>query len=341
MNGHQNDNTKDTLSTIQKIVKESNLQEGVITNPERIISPTNKVEKLVVEISPKVAEALLLATDESVQRKITQSSVFKYTELMKNGRFIYNHEPLIQDIHGNILNGRHRLTACVSSGVSIVMDMVKGANPNIMASLDDGRVRSGGDVISMQVNGKAYHGTVANAIAFLCGYIENKAVSRGGNVDRKTLSNFEMVQFVAKNLEVTYDLYDTAREIHKGKAFIPRGDAAGFYFLLSKINPTLARKFFIDGILLGLGITADSPIFYTRQKLIDSSNANRRNSLRLTKREKFILLIRAWNDYFTNDDKMSTKSYHVHVKTVPEIEGLELDNIGIEMIQNVTDDLKD
>lgn len=306
---------------IEKVSKSKSFEATSVVTDESVITiPSDKVVKITALMTPTAAEALLEMTDASIQRKLTPSSVRQYRQLILDGEFLYNHEPIIQDWDGNIINGRHRLTACVQAGIPIVVDMVKGANPAIMSSLDDGKVRSKADIVSMTVDGISYHNSVAKAINFIKQYKGNRTLAVGGNRSRKPFTNLQLKKFIDANQEVTFDIYECAKEIHNGTHLVGRGELTGFYYILRKVNPEMAKRYVIDGIVNGVGIEDDSPIAYVRQKLLEVKMSRAKS---LTMRDKMVLLIKGWNDFIGNDGKMSTASYKTSAKVVPKIFGYD------------------
>lgn len=88
-------------------------------------------------------------------RKICESVVVIFTRDMINGDWIFNHQPIAFDKHGNLVDGQHRLAAVVRSGVSIWMVVCFDSTRD---GIDIGRRRSIADIITLQGD----HGKVTN-----------------------------------------------------------------------------------------------------------------------------------------------------------------------------------
>lgn len=98
-----------------------------------------------VKVTPSMASELL--KKNSNNRRINQGIVANYASMMINGKWKEDTFELIKiDLNGNILDGQHRLTAIVKSGISINLHLVDGMEENVFDVLDTGKKRNTTDI---------------------------------------------------------------------------------------------------------------------------------------------------------------------------------------------------
>ena len=96
----------------------------------------------VMKITPALAESWLMSN--TFNRTISASVVNKYANDMKSGNWHLNHQGIAFDNNNVLVDGQHRLTAVVKSGVTVDMLVTYGAS---RVGVDELRVRSAYDVI--------------------------------------------------------------------------------------------------------------------------------------------------------------------------------------------------
>lgn len=75
-------------------------------------------------ITPEMAEAYL--ANNFKHRDIKESKVDKYVETLKNGEWRFNGKVITFNKDGVLMNGQHRLSAVVKSGIPIKTLVVRG-----------------------------------------------------------------------------------------------------------------------------------------------------------------------------------------------------------------------
>lgn len=100
----------------------------------------------VRNITPEMAFELLTKNTKNY-RRIHVPTVKYYAKEMQEGRWEMNGEPIQFAEDGTLLNGQHRLTAIVESGVTVPLLVVTGVKKDV-AIYDDGKTRSPMDVAS-------------------------------------------------------------------------------------------------------------------------------------------------------------------------------------------------
>lgn len=96
----------------------------------------------VMKITPALAESWLMSN--TFNRSLSSAVVNKYANDMKSGNWHLNHQGIAFDDCNVLVDGQHRLSAVVKSGVTVDMLVTYGAS---RVGVDELRVRSSYDVI--------------------------------------------------------------------------------------------------------------------------------------------------------------------------------------------------
>jgi hypothetical protein len=117
----------------------------------------NTVTSNAVLITPAYAQHLLdetaIANDalypEKLNRPVNPDLVWKYAHDMMKGRWLLDGKTIILDETGAVLNGQHRLLACIEADRSFETWLVKGVDRNVRHTIDSD-CRSLSDVLTMK-----------------------------------------------------------------------------------------------------------------------------------------------------------------------------------------------
>lgn len=121
------------------------------------MTPSTKRKVKVVLVTPEIAERWL-NTCNTHNRPIRNNVVNKYTDAMKKGDWRLTAEPIAfcypytdstgKQMKETLINGQHRLWAVVNSGTSVGMTVWWGCEPNEFEVIDQGAMRTYGDVFA-------------------------------------------------------------------------------------------------------------------------------------------------------------------------------------------------
>jgi len=165
----------------------------------------------IVNVTPEIAENYLRFNNKN--RDSSQSNFKFIVNEMLSGRFLENGESIIFDKYGILKDGQHRLKAIAQTGKSYNLCVVRGVEPDVMATLDTGKNRSAGDVLSL--NGFQNANKMAALIIAINRYAENKSkgqVVQGNKNYRFTnqlvleycQSNYDWLIEIIKNTDRIY-----------------------------------------------------------------------------------------------------------------------------------------
>ncbi len=99
-------------------------------------------------ITPELAEQWL---ERNVRnRPMSENTVIAYGLDMLEGRWQHDGAPIRFDTDGNLIDGQHRLKACIDSGVSFEKDVIFGLPPGAILTIDIHRPRTSGHIAAIQ-----------------------------------------------------------------------------------------------------------------------------------------------------------------------------------------------
>lgn len=225
-------------------------------------------------ITPMHAEDFLRRN--SINRKVMPSRVKFYADLMAQNRWMVNGETIQFDINGNLLNGQHRLKACILSGCSFQTYVVRGLPCDVMHTLDTGKHRTAGD--ALQILGSVNTTTLAAAITWILRY-------KNGTAARTTYSHGEIIEFWGKN-----KIVEESVSIGRSQQIMAPGIASGFHFLFCEFDREAANQFMED-LASGTNLGPNDPAHVLRETLIK----NKTQKIKFQAVEVAAKLVRAWN----------------------------------------------
>lgn len=100
-------------------------------------------------LSPCAAR-LLLERHNARNRGIKAHQKYFLRGQMESGQFIYNGESIVVGDDNQVMNGQHRLSACVECAAPIEVLMVFGVPARAFVTIDQGARRGGADVLSIE-----------------------------------------------------------------------------------------------------------------------------------------------------------------------------------------------
>ena len=78
-------------------------------------------------------------------RAMRRSTIDQYAKRMMSGQWVITDQGVSFDVHGNLINGQHRLEAIVKSGVAAVLLVVRGLPSEARRGIDQGLRRTTAD----------------------------------------------------------------------------------------------------------------------------------------------------------------------------------------------------
>ena len=117
-------------------------------------------------ITPEQAADYLKNIKEGIRED--SKAIANYAAIMKAGQWIRNGQSILFDRDGNLLDGYHRLRACIEAGVSFPTWIARGADPDTLHTIDQHRRRSYAGVL--EAHGIKHAGTLVRTMSKLIRY---------------------------------------------------------------------------------------------------------------------------------------------------------------------------
>lgn len=237
-------------------------------------------------ITPAQAE-YILQTHNTNNRPVSSANVGKFVALIDTGFFRLTSQGLSFSLKKDLLDGQHRLLACVRAGRPITVRVTLGEDEENFAALDSGKARSGSDALA--IKGYKYWSNLAAGAKLLAGL-------EAGGITAKRLTNEEVVAVV----EAHPGFAEAAAPAHRiTTAFRTASAATVVACYLIKTQSRHAKHFdeFLDLLVKGEG--ASGPVLRLRDGLMKKTldKEIRHPEQRVTCVAACI--VKAWNGWIT------------------------------------------
>ena len=144
------------------------------TTAKAVYMPTLAVSGVTkMHITPEIAEGFLSFNTNN--RKVKKERVVLYAQDMKRGQWKFTGDSIrlatLPTGEYMVVDGQHRLMACISSGASFEALVITGLDPSVFSVIDRGATRSNGDILGIAgfTNGTTVGAMVRPLIAYEAG----------------------------------------------------------------------------------------------------------------------------------------------------------------------------
>lgn len=217
----------------------------------------------VMEITPEIAKDLL-GDDNEHQRNKSVSHVAFLANEMESGRWQMNGEPIIVSNTGRVLDGQHRLTACIKCGKSFKTIVVSGVPDECFKTIDTGMKRTTGNILQMA--------GVPNANAMAAGMLwfwkYRLAKERKGSLNMwDKPSSKEILDMVQKDMDICGRAFAVVNDVCYTHKALTRSIGVGLYLAFSKYDNEARASEFFGKLASGANLEEGSPILALKNKL--------------------------------------------------------------------------
>lgn len=235
-------------------------------------------------ITPDVAKQWL-SESKTRNRPVNKAVVARYKKEMLAGSFEDTGVPIIFDCDGNIIDGQHRLHACVESGCSFPSLVVRGSAPHVFRYIDIGAPRTAGQMV--RILGHSNGQDLVAAAHWLMRY-ESKKESLAPEMHKT-----EVFAFFEANESRIISSFEHAKVVPRTILSAPI--ACALLCILSEIDTFHAHAFF-EKLSSGASLVEGHPVLVLRNQMLKSFSNSGNKSLILGA-YRFALAIKAWNAY--------------------------------------------
>jgi hypothetical protein len=254
------------------------LENRRVWNPDVRVDPRD-LDIKVETITPAAAEELF--NGRAQNRNVVSRVVEKYAHDMEAGRWALNGQTIKISKSGRLLDGQHRCTAAVKTGIAFRAIVVRGLPDEVFDTLDVGQSRSLGQVLSDRGEKSGF--ALAAALHKLWLYEEGTPT-----LHTRRGSHAELIQVLENNP-------DLRRSVHlcvsKGRNMVPGSAGVVTHYLAAKVDAPKADEFIVS-LGEGANLSKDSPVLALRE-LLRKNQWNQRK--RLGEVDKWAITIKAMN----------------------------------------------
>lgn len=262
---------------------------------------TNKTNHTGLDISmervtPAIAEKWLAKNTHN--RDINKRVVASLVRDMEDGNWLDNGATITFSDEGVLLDGQHRLTAVVESGVSITVIVVRGASAESQHTMDTGAKRTLSNALKLR--GEKSYVQLAAAIVANIAWDRGEKSFRAG-INRK-ITNSEAMDYLERNPWIRDQIIEVNRFTNRFRG-VPTGVISVLYRVFAEIDPFDADAFF-DRLACDENHHRGEPIYAARKVIMDDytrTNGHRDNKW------KAAILIKAWNKFRDGEDAITLR----------------------------------
>jgi ParB-like chromosome segregation protein Spo0J len=271
----------------KKVTKKKITKKKVTKKKASPATPTVEV------MTPEMAKVILEKNDEN--RRVRKRTVEFYAQQMRDGEWEYNGETIKIRKDGVVIDGQHRLMACVQSGVSFTTAIVRDL-PDVYETVDVLSPRNAGDALYRAHYQYASELASAARIIAAINDIEVGATIKNLNLGKKR-SNKAVKQTVD---EYHDHLIEGCRLVTHGdgKSLLrPKAVFIACYAMFASKNRVRAVEFF-EGLTSGEILEKDDPAYRLRSLLM---SALAQPHVRRKKKWLVAVCIKAWNAHLKGE----------------------------------------
>jgi hypothetical protein len=265
-----------------------------------------------VFVTPEIASEWLARNEDN--RKLIPNHVASLEAVLLRGEWALNGETIKFASSGRLLDGQHRLTACVKSGVGFWTFVVYGLHDATFDTIDtNARPRKASDILS--IKGKASSHSLAACVKSLWIFSKTGQFYDGGG-GCAGFSPRVCVDVVERRPSLEHFVHAT----HNNRVFGSQSLMAALSYLFSCVDDSLAADFV--GVMNDGSNELARPFNVLREALI----GRRMSSVRVGNRPLAFMAIRCWNSELTGD--WIKKVYYKPNEDFPLIGGLNYEDLS-------------
>lgn len=250
-----------------------------------------KVDLMI--ITPDMAREWLkrnIADNRSIKPRLVE----QLARDIKAGKFILNGDPIRFTELGELIDGQHRLHACVRADTAFQSLVVQGVPRRAIGTIDIGAKRTFGDALTVgygKVSGKNF---IAAAAGLIAREIFARKAKRGNHPFTGDRISWGELDYVFRNkLHELVELEPLAR---KSNELIPAGMGLWLLHKFASINRAQALKFW-EQVSTGENLERGDPAYALRQRMIRRDQARDRNY----RMKLAAYVLKAWNAFRKNE----------------------------------------
>lgn len=217
-------------------------------------------------ITPVVAAEMLSRNVKN--RRLSESTIKRYTRMMKEGRWVLSGDSIAFDKTGQLIDGQHRLQAVIRSGKPQQMLVVSGLDSEVFLYKDVGKRRTAADVLSIE--GHAHATCLASTArlwhSFLVAGELTTTVFRGMKAENDEIHQaVELFPDLHESANRAASLYNRATP----KAIAPTSLLGILHMIYKRVDRKTCDDA-LEALCTGLNLQSKDPITHLRNRFINN-----------------------------------------------------------------------
>lgn len=253
---------------------------------------TQNIEPQIELITPEKAEHLLSLNMRN--RPLNLNRVRLYVAAMRAGDWRCNGEAIKISTENELIDGQHRLQAVLECGIPQKMLVVRGLDPNVIATLDTGRVRTSGDVLAITYKGEINTADalcLTSAAKFLISY---EAGSKWFNPKagvNNALSNENVTTYIAANeSELILNMEWLKETLPNRSGLLTSAHRLFLFTIFNRLDPEEAQNFILK-VFKGVGLEDTGTAYFLREYLLRV----RQRTVKHSQAQVLHTVVKCWN----------------------------------------------
>lgn len=232
----------------------------------------------IEKVTPEMARELLASNTHN--RSLRPRHVANLVKDMKAGKWCMNGDTICISVDGTLVDGQHRLSAVVASGVTATMMVVYDLpnDPEVFGTKGIGKTRHFADVLTIAGAKNAPILATALSLTFRC--------DEGAMFQSITFSNNEIVEF--------YNMYvgmeESVSKCLRVRRLVSVPILASCHYMFCRRDHEQADAF-VEDVITGAGLPSGDPVLALR----DRYTRNAKSAAKLPQSILMGLTIKAWN----------------------------------------------
>jgi len=255
--------------------------------------PRRQVAQSLMTVTPGMAKEWLSRNDGN--RPLRYPLAAQLARDMREGKWDVNGETVKIADDGTLLDGQHRLTACIMAEVPFETFVVTGLPRDTQKTIDTGAKRRMGDVLALA--GEQNANLLAALARSACVWDRGGRVRQRGSDGEPTHAEMGGYLDAHPELRDAVSFAMSARPKMRSVRPVVFGMA---WLLFNRKSPEQA-EWFLARLLDGADLSAGHPVHTLRAKIWRAKE----NDERLTEHEQLFLLVLAWNHYRAGNTAVS------------------------------------
>lgn len=236
------------------------------------------------------AEAELGLAMNTNNRNLRQRLLGQLMRDFSSGNYVFSGSPIVYSDDGVLVDGQHRLTAILQTGVTVPMLVVRGVKAKAQSTIDTGAKRTFGDVLTL----KGYERGKDLAALVRAAYLWQKGHYTATSFETPT--NTELLAFLDANDDLIGCIEVVEPSVRKWK--MVRSKASLACWLFQRVDPVENAAFWslmpIAEGDSGTPIGALQARYH--REMVAAKQVNRMNP-----EYELALIIKAWNAYIRGE----------------------------------------